>query len=92
MRPGAVLFEIDPYGCCDLSFIFRRWAEVFNLQYALRIPSTGNNNRQDEVCLRESQIEVNVKEIIDELKNSIIFHEATKIFYHDLSFLFPNTV
>ncbi|CAF0869793.1 unnamed protein product [Adineta ricciae] len=71
MRPGAVLFEIDPYGCRDLSFIFRRWAEVFNLQYALWIPSTGNNNRQDEVCLHESQIEVNAKEIIDELKNSL---------------------
>lgn len=54
-----------------MSFIFRRWAEVFNLQYALWIPSTGNNNRQDEVCLRESPIEVNVKEIIDELKNSL---------------------
>jgi len=69
MRPGAILYEINPYGCRDLSFNFRRWAEVFNLQHALWIPSVGEAGNQDDVCNREGVITVNTKEIIDEVKN-----------------------
>jgi hypothetical protein len=64
MRPGAILYEINPNGCRHLSFNFHRWADVFNLQHALWIPSQGNN-----VCQRESATTVNVNEIIDEIKN-----------------------
>ena len=69
MRPGSILYEINPYGCRELSFNFRRWAEVFNLQHALYIPSHGENGRQDDECDRDGSVTVNVKEIIDEVKN-----------------------
>ncbi|CAF1333715.1 unnamed protein product, partial [Adineta ricciae] len=39
MRPGTILFEINPYGCRHLPFYYRRWAEIFHLQHALWIPS-----------------------------------------------------
>jgi hypothetical protein len=69
MRPGTILYEINPYGCRHLSFNFHRWAEIFNLQHALWIPSTGENGKQDEKCNREGQITVNVEEMIEEIKN-----------------------
>lgn len=69
MRPGTVLFEINPYGCRELSFNFRRWAEVFNLQHALWIPSVGENGIQNDACEREGYTTLVVKEIIDELMN-----------------------
>ncbi|CAF4180531.1 unnamed protein product, partial [Rotaria sordida] len=69
MRPGTILYEINPYGCRHLSFNFHRWAEVFNLQHALWIPSQGNNGRIDDICDRESSTTLNVKEIINEVKN-----------------------
>ncbi|UJR14508.1 hypothetical protein I4U23_001504 [Adineta vaga] len=68
MRPAAILYEINSYGCRDLSFNFRRWAEVFNLQHALWIPSKRKAN-SDQSCYRETGTEVNIKEIIDEVKN-----------------------
>jgi hypothetical protein len=66
MRPGAILYEINPNGCRHLSFNFHRWADVFNLQHALWIPSQGNN-----FCQRESATTVDVNEIIDEIKNML---------------------
>jgi hypothetical protein len=71
MRPGAILYEINPYGCRDLSFNFRRWAEVFNLQHALWVPSYGENGNEDDQCERDGRITLNVKEIIDEVKNML---------------------
>ncbi len=35
MRSGAILYEINSPGCHLLSFNFRRWAEVFNLQHTI---------------------------------------------------------
>ena len=52
-----------------LSFNFHRWAEVFNLQHALWIPSYGEQGEQNDICDRESATTVNIKEIIDEVKN-----------------------
>jgi len=69
MRPGAVLFEINPYGCQALSFNFRRWAEVFNLQHALYVPTVGEGGKQDESCDREGPTTVHVKDVVDEVKN-----------------------
>ena len=69
MRPGAIIYEINPYNCRHLSFNFHRWAEVFNLQHALWIPSKGANGNHNEQCNREGRITVNTKEIIDEVKN-----------------------
>ncbi len=69
MRPGTILYEINPYNCRHLSFNFHRWAEVFNLQHALWIPSTGANGNHNENCNREGRTTVNTKEIIDEVKN-----------------------
>ena len=71
MRPGTILYEINPYACRYLSFNFRRWAEIFNLQHALWIPSHGDNQRQDNICKRESMITLNVQEIIEEIKNML---------------------
>ncbi|CAF1484793.1 unnamed protein product, partial [Rotaria sordida] len=71
MRPGAILYEINPYGCRHLSFNFRRWAEVFNLQHALWIPSKGNDGRTDNVCDRESSSILNVNDIVNEVKGLI---------------------
>ncbi|CAF1008046.1 unnamed protein product [Rotaria sp. Silwood1] len=69
MRPGAILYEVNPYGCRHLSFNFHRWADVFNLQHALWIPSQGNNGRTNNYCERESSTTLNVKEIINEMKS-----------------------
>ena len=69
MRPGAVLYEINPYGCRHLSFNFRRWAEAFSLQHALWIPSVGEHGGQNDMCDRDGATTVNIKEIIDEVKN-----------------------
>ncbi|CAF1416085.1 unnamed protein product [Rotaria sordida] len=71
MRPGAILYEINPYGCRHLSFNFRRWAEVFNLQHALWIPSEGPNGRTDNSCDRESSTILNVNDIVNEVKGLI---------------------
>ncbi|CAF1297160.1 unnamed protein product [Rotaria sp. Silwood1] len=71
MRPGTILYEVNPYGCRHLSFNFRRWAEVFNLQHSLWIPSEGNNGRTDNNCKRESSTILNVKEIINEVEGLI---------------------
>jgi hypothetical protein len=71
MRPGTILYEINPYGCRELSFNFRRWAEVFNLQHTLWIPSYGEDGQQDDICDRDGIITLNVKEIIDEVKNML---------------------
>ena len=69
MRPGTVLFEINPYGCRDLSFNFRRWAEAFNIQHALWIPSVGEGGIQNEACNREGRTTFAVQEVVDELLN-----------------------
>jgi hypothetical protein len=71
MRPGTIIYEINPYACRHLSFNFQRWAQIFNLQHALWIPSQGENERQDNICQKESNITLNVKEIVDEVKNLI---------------------
>jgi hypothetical protein len=64
MRPGAILYEINPPGCRVLSFNFRRWAEVFNLQHALWTPGDMEDN-----CWFNAATTVNVKEIINEVIN-----------------------
>ncbi|CAF0912513.1 unnamed protein product [Adineta steineri] len=69
MRPGTILYELNPYGCRELSFNFRRWAEVFNLQHALWIPAVSEVGKQNDICQREASVTVNVKDIIDEVKN-----------------------
>lgn len=75
MRPGAAVLEINPYGCRHLSFYYRRWTEVFNLQYALWIPSVGERGEHDEPCQRDNPVAVNIGEIIDEAKN-LLANEA----------------
>jgi hypothetical protein len=69
MRPGAILYEINPYGCRTLSFNFRRWAETFNLQHALYIPMYGEGGKQDDSCLRDGSVTLDIKDVIDEVKN-----------------------
>jgi hypothetical protein len=69
MRPGTILYEINPYNCRHLSFNFHRWADVFNLQHALWIPSKGEQGNHNEGCNREGKTTVNPKEIIEEIKN-----------------------
>jgi hypothetical protein len=64
MRPGAILYEINPPGCRLLSFNFRRWAEVFNLQHALWTPGNVHDN-----CGFATATEVDVDEIVDEVIN-----------------------
>ncbi|CAF4359968.1 unnamed protein product, partial [Rotaria sordida] len=49
----------------------RRWAEVFNLQHALWIPSKGNDGRTDNVCDRESSTILDVNDIVNEVKGLI---------------------
>ncbi|CAF0837512.1 unnamed protein product [Adineta steineri] len=71
MRPGTILYELNPYGCRELSFNFRRWVEVFNLQHALWIPAVNEAGKQNDICQREDSVTVNVKDIIDEVKKSI---------------------
>ncbi|CAF0887211.1 unnamed protein product [Adineta steineri] len=69
MRPGAILYELNLYDCRELSFNFRRWVEVFNLQHALWIPAVNEAGKQNDICQREDSVTVNVKDIIDEVKN-----------------------
>ncbi|CAF0912551.1 unnamed protein product [Adineta steineri] len=66
---GAILYELNPYGCRELSFNFRRWVEVFNLQHALWIPAVNEAGKQNDICQREDSVTVNVKDIIDEAAN-----------------------
>ncbi|CAF1626835.1 unnamed protein product, partial [Rotaria sp. Silwood1] len=66
MRPGAILYEINSYGCRHLSFNFRRWAEVFNLQHALWILSQDDDGSTDNICNRESSTRLNVNDIVNE--------------------------
>jgi hypothetical protein len=73
MRPGTILYEIDPTGCRKLSFNFHRWATVFNLQYALWTPSQKDiliddtcYNRQAATTLVTSEI---VKEVVNLIEN-----------------------
>jgi hypothetical protein len=73
MRPGTILYEIDPTGCRKLSFNFHRWATVFNLQYALWSPSQKDiliddtcYNRQAATTLVTSEI---VKEVVNLIEN-----------------------
>ncbi|CAF3499004.1 unnamed protein product [Rotaria socialis] len=68
MRPGAILYEVNPYGCRHLSFNFKRWANVFNLQHALWVPFKGENGQTDDVCDREGPTTLNIKDIINEVK------------------------
>ncbi|CAF1556946.1 unnamed protein product, partial [Adineta ricciae] len=57
------------YGCRHLSFYYRRCAESFHLQHALWIPSVNERGFQDNSCRRDGTITVNIKEIIEEIKN-----------------------
>ncbi|CAF3621312.1 unnamed protein product [Rotaria socialis] len=66
MRPGTILYEINPPGCRMLSFNFRRWAEVFNLQHALWTP--GDTNDQ---CSRDASTTVRVDEIVNDVINLV---------------------
>lgn len=68
MRPGAILYEVNPHGCRYLSFNFRRWAEAFSLQHSLWVPIVNENGISDDICNRESSITLNVKDIIAEVK------------------------
>lgn len=64
MRPGAILYEIDLPGCRMMSFTFRRWADVFNLQYGLWSPGDTKDS-----CFVESSITVNIDDIISDIVN-----------------------
>jgi hypothetical protein len=64
MRPGAILYEINPPGCRILSFNFRRWAEVFNLHHALWTPGDKQDN-----CWLDAATKVNVDEVVNEVIN-----------------------
>jgi hypothetical protein len=68
MRPGTILYEINPHGCRHLSFNFHRWAEIFNLQHALWTPAKQYHGDQHEDCYRDNQITVNIEEMINEIK------------------------
>ncbi|CAF1487385.1 unnamed protein product [Rotaria sp. Silwood1] len=66
MRPGAILYEITPPGCRILTFFYRRWAEVFNLQHALWSPEdTGDS------CIHEGASRVNVDEVVSDVINLV---------------------
>ncbi|CAF0884421.1 unnamed protein product [Rotaria sordida] len=66
MRPGTILYEINPPGCRLLSFNFRRWAEVFNLQYGLWSPGDKN-----DYCKHDAATTVNVDEVVSDVINLI---------------------
>jgi hypothetical protein len=72
MRPGAILYEINPPGCRDLSFNFRRWATVFNLQHALWTPSQRLYGSKDDICYnRQAETTLVTSEIVTEVINLI---------------------
>ncbi|CAF1468245.1 unnamed protein product [Rotaria sordida] len=66
MRPGAILYEITPPGCRILTFFYRRWAEVFNLQHALWSPGDIGDS-----CIHEGATRVNVDEIVSDVINLV---------------------
>ncbi|CAF0921828.1 unnamed protein product [Rotaria sordida] len=66
MRPGAVVYEITPPGCRILTFFYKRWVEVFNLQHALWSPGD-----KGDVCIHEGSIRVNVDEVVSDVINLI---------------------
>ncbi|CAF5044335.1 unnamed protein product, partial [Rotaria sp. Silwood1] len=66
MRPGAILYEINPPGCRLLSFNFRRWAEVFNLQHALWSPGDIGDK-----CIHEGNTRVNVDDVVSDVINLV---------------------
>jgi hypothetical protein len=72
MRPGAILYEINPTGCRKLSFNFHRWATVFNLQHALWTPSQKNIVIEDDTCHnRQAATTLVTSEIVKEVVNLI---------------------
>jgi hypothetical protein len=72
MRPGAILYEINPLGCRKLSFNFYRWATVFNLQHALWTPSQKGMVVADDACHnRQAATTVVTSEIVKEVINLI---------------------
>lgn len=72
MRPGAILYEINPRGCRKLSFNFRRWTTVFDLQHALWSPSQRGFTIRDDECLnRDAVSTVVTSEIVKEVINLI---------------------
>jgi hypothetical protein len=72
MRPGAILYEINPLGCRKLSFNFYRWATVFNLQHALWTPSQKGMVVEDDTCHnRNAPTTLVTSEIVKEVINLI---------------------
>ena len=72
MRPGSILYEINPTGCRKLSFNFRRWATVFNLQHALWTPSQKGVTIEDDVCSSpQAATTLVTSEIVKEVVNLI---------------------
>ncbi|CAF0946383.1 unnamed protein product [Adineta steineri] len=72
MRPGTILYEINPIGCRKLSFNFHRWATIFNLQHALWSPSQKGFLIQDDACQnRQEATTLVVSEIVKEVVNLI---------------------
>jgi hypothetical protein len=72
MRPGAILYEINPTGCRKLSFNFHRWATVFNLQHALWTPSQKDIVIEDDTCHnRQAATTLVTSEIVKEVVNLI---------------------
>ncbi|CAF1285003.1 unnamed protein product [Rotaria sp. Silwood1] len=66
MRPGTILYEITPPGCRMLTFFYRRWAEVFNLQYALWSPGD-----KGDACKHEGNTRVNVADVVSDVINLV---------------------
>jgi hypothetical protein len=72
MRPGTILYEINPRGCRKLSFNFNRWATVFNLQHALWTPSQKDIVIEDDTCYnRQGATTLVTSEIVKEVVNLI---------------------
>jgi len=72
MRPGAILYEINPMGCRKLSFNFHRWATIFNLQHALWSPSQKDVFISDDTCSnRNAATTLVTSEIVKEVVNLI---------------------
>jgi hypothetical protein len=72
MRPGTILYEINPTGCRKLSFNFNRWVTVFNLQHALWSPSQKGVAVEDDTCYnRQAATTVVTSEIVKEVVNLI---------------------
>ena len=72
LRPGAILYEINPIGCRKLSFNFHRWATVFNLQHELWTPSQKDVTIKDDSCLNpQASTTLVTSEIVKEVVNLI---------------------